>query len=580
MNHKDINLEINDYIIIKNKYIGKIYKIIWNGKGYIVKLINNDEYIDEHIKQYGYLGNLPLNGFMLVYSTNDFELVNSNNLIIFIKNILDNKHIDFKINNKIRHKLNGLKGGGGGEGEHEGEGEGEGKDEGESEGKGKDEGESEGKDEGTDEGEHEDEHEGEDENNNLQFPYIPEVKQEEVIDLVDNPYKPGEEKLEEYKIQDMGEDDYETYIRRMINKLFLNKSNPEVLYEEFNTPIIYVENKSNNVLDPDNINDIIKPELVKLLTQYLKMEMYYDFKETLMYRHLILDNSMDMIPLGKQFITNIKNLLFKMQNGIQLNDQFGAASRMIESINLFDFIEFKIVGEYIEMVNLNNNGSQRIITPNLVKELNYLNYMYNKPINYIDLSEIILKNKTAIDIEHTKIILQEALSILSLEYLISLQPKIEYLLWTICRLIICWYADTYLYNNIYKIKILINLYRARGDKEINKDIGVQPLIIILPNYGAYIAQQVLFRLSYFFGPYKKKVGWDGNIPTYFKDLDNLIYYAKGSTDFKKYLKLVKQKTNTSPISIPNADVNTNATNNNYDIIDTEFINTAKNPIEY
>jgi hypothetical protein len=143
----------------------------------------------------------------------------------------------------------------------------------------------------------------------------------------------------------------------------------------------------------------------------------------------------------------------------------------------------------------------------------------------------------------------ESLSILAQEYIICLQPRVEYLLWTLTRLILCWYSDPILNENIVKIKILINLYRARGIKDFNKEIGVQPVIKIIPRYGREPSLKILSYLSYYFFPYKN-VGWKGSSPSYFNKVDDLIYYTNGSIDLKRYIKHLLKTGNTviNPIS--------------------------------
>ena len=119
-----------------------------------------------------------------------------------------------------------------------------------------------------------------------------------------------------------------------------------------------------------------------------------------------------------------------------------------------------------------------------------------------------------------QITFDESLKILSQEYIIALQPKVEYLVWAIIRLILCWYSSDALNKNIYKIKILINLYRARGVKTFNKDNDVLPMIMILPNYGKESALKVISHINYFFFPYRK-LGLEESPPTYFNKVDNL-----------------------------------------------------------
>jgi hypothetical protein len=96
---------------------------------------------------------------------------------------------------------------------------------------------------------------------------------------------------------------------------------------------------------------------------------------------------------------------------------------------------------------------------------------------------------------------------------------------------------------------LINLYRARGIKEFNKEVGVQPVILVVPKYGKESALKVLSYLSYYFFPYKN-VGWKGSSPSYFNKVNELIYYTNGSIDLKKYIKYLLKSGNKliSPIS--------------------------------
>ena len=74
---------------------------------------------------------------------------------------------------------------------------------------------------------------------------------------------------------------------------------------------------------------------------------YYDFKNTLMYKHLIYDESIDTLSLGKEVIAKIKETLLKSQQYVESDD----GSKLLESTNLFDFLTFSIVGGYIEITN-------------------------------------------------------------------------------------------------------------------------------------------------------------------------------------------------------------------------------------
>jgi len=48
-------MKIGDYIIIKNKYVGKIIKFLWNNTNLIARLENYTDYIDPTLKNYNEL---------------------------------------------------------------------------------------------------------------------------------------------------------------------------------------------------------------------------------------------------------------------------------------------------------------------------------------------------------------------------------------------------------------------------------------------------------------------------------------------------------------------------------------------
>jgi hypothetical protein len=317
----------------------------------------------------------------------------------------------------------------------------------------------------------------------------------------------------------------------MMNKFFI--SNNLIKWEETFLYSTLSNNKSQYILGNENINEIIKPSFIILLEKYneINYEEYYNLNNSLMYNHLICDNEMDLLTLGKEYIIIIKNSLLQIQNSIV----FDNGEKLLDNTNLFDFLNFKIIGEYIEITNTNTNINTNIITTELIPNLNKLNFQYSKQIDFKILMSLILENKTIDKIISNKSIIDESLDILSQEYIICLQPKIEVLLWTISRLILCWYADTKLYNNIIKIKILINIFRSRGLKEYNKNNGILPIIQIIPKYGKKNAIKIMSNLSYFFFPYKN-LGLDINYPTSFKKIDNFMYYLNGSIEFKKYIK--------------------------------------------
>jgi hypothetical protein len=501
-------MQIGNYILIKNKYIGKIIKFLWNHTSIIVKLEGYTDYIDPTIKNYNLLENKKIEGYMLVTINNNIINLTDNLLENNIKSYAEsfdkisvkiqinfNKYIQ-SIQNKslniietnalnITENVNGL--------------------------------------------------------NNRE-------KNNASNKKPDNLLKISKNKINKYQKQDMKEDDYQKYIINMINNLFKDKKQ---LYEDlFLSSNLALYKKSVDYLGEDNINNILKPLLTQILEKYYSIneEEYYDLKNTLMYKHLIFDNEMDTLSLGKQLIIKIKEQMYDLQNKLRLDTEKPDIENFSEKTNLFDFIKFKIVGDYIELTNINNIDEEfRTITRDLIPNLSILQDEYGKKIDYSKLMNIILANKTPEDIIKNQDIIKEAIKILSQEYFICLQPKVELLLWTICRLLVCWYSDKHLYDRIYKVKILINLYRSRGLKEFNQDYDVLPIITVIPKYGKEEAIKVGSYLSYYFFVYKK-LGNDESEPTYFNKLDDLMYYTNGSLDIKKHVKFIlKSNKNTAKL---------------------------------
>ncbi len=474
MDHVHMQINIGDYILVDKKYLGTIHMRIWNGNGFIVKLINNPDYVDSMISQYKLLGDLPTNGFKVVTLSSEIELLRPDNLIDLIGEMLKDNSFILKLNEKISSNLETFK-----------------------------------------------------------KNYIGETAYQptELIGKI----QVTPQKLALYKIQDMNEDNYIEYIIKMLNNLFMTGVQPT--YEEINTSLLGLDIKVEDELGQDDVDLVIKPAMVSVLEKYepINMDQYYDYKNSLAFRHIILDDHVDTLSLGKEMIRTIRTLLFKIQEKIDTPD-----GKLINKTNLFGFIKFQIVGGYIEMVNRYTPEDFRVVTPEVLPGLKFFSGMYGHPIDYSMLTTLIFQNKTPQDIIINKDMLKEAVKIMSLEYLICFQPKVEFLLWTICRLVICWFSDKYLYENILKIKVMINLYRARGLKQFNKDIDVQPLIVIVPKYGKEITTKVMSHLSFYFFPYKR-LGWSESQPTYYNKIDDLMHYTNGSSEIKKYIRFVRGK---------------------------------------
>lgn len=366
-------------------------------------------------------------------------------------------------------------------------------------------------------------------------------EKERSVEKIDN--------IEKYREEDIKEDNYDLYIKNMIKNLFMNED--EIDYDEiFEEDKLYAKEAERlNILEEGQRVSVIKPSIKAVLEKFEKIDpsLYLDLTNTLLYKHIISDNKIDNVSFGIQLIKKIKNILINIQKSIKFED----GRSLLEEINLFAYIKFKIAGGYIIIENESYDlqNIKRTITRDIVPDLKLLESQYDQPINYKILSNVILKNKSTSELQKNKDIVIEALNILAQDYFICLQTRVEYLLWTLTRLILCWYSDPILNEHIFKIKILINLYRARGIKEFNREIGVQPVILIVPKYGRDSALKILSHLSYYFFPYKN-VGWKGSSPSYFNKVDDLIYYTNGSIDLKKYIKHLLKSGNKiiSPLS--------------------------------
>lgn len=196
---------------------------------------------------------------------------------------------------------------------------------------------------------------------------------------------------------------------------------------------------------------------------------------------------------------------------------------------------------FSDLIFLQNRGhiylTKAGIDPkNIVDEslitLTHLKEQYAKPINDAELVKLIRKHgKDSIAVEAQKL--------LALEYFICLQPEPRYLLFILKRLVSAWYADFELIYTITKIRILINQYRGRRDKEDNLKFGVLPIILIYLRYGPVSFNMAISKINYYFTNYVY-TGWTGNSPDYFTKLNDLIYYSNGSPDTKRFFEYLPE----------------------------------------
>jgi hypothetical protein len=228
----------------------------------------------------------------------------------------------------------------------------------------------------------------------------------------------------------------------------------------------------------------------------------------------IIDTKEDEIGEGNKIIAYLKGLLPKQ----------------------FDDLSFTVFNGYVHITRRGLNAND-IITEKLVPDLKYFKWQYGLPIDYDALKYLLFQNKFQHGIEQNVKEQQDAERIFSQEYLVSLQPEPQYQMWTLKRLLKMWYADDILEKNIRKIKILINQWRARGDKNFNVVNGVLPSIVIYPRYGKKSAKIVLEKVAHYFLLYQN-ISWQQSQPSYFIKVNNLVWYTNGNLDLKLYFKKV------------------------------------------
>lgn len=173
-------------------------------------------------------------------------------------------------------------------------------------------------------------------------------------------------------------------------------------------------------------------------------------------------------------------------------------------------------------------------------KLKHFNNEYGIPIRHNILKYLLFQNELQEQFDVDREIMNEAELLLSQEYIIALTPEPRYQIWTVLRLIKLWYGDVILQNNIRKIKILVNQWRARTDRPFNRKNGIKFSIGCYPRYGKASAQIVLKRLIYHFALYTEAIGWKSNPPSYFKMVNSLIQYSNCNQALKLYYRRMNE----------------------------------------
>jgi hypothetical protein len=319
------------------------------------------------------------------------------------------------------------------------------------------------------------------------------------------------------------------------NRLGLNEKEPKREKQEV-TQIRKMQNIENSkyfneqkidvyLTDKDSEFKPLPDKYIEILQKKLKSF------EDIDYINIIVNNSVA-----------IDNLITKKED---ISNEGSKISNWInESLKKDLFVDLNIT-IYNGYVYLTRTGlySGDVITRSLVPSLHYFTWQEGIPIDYQTLKYIMFQNEYQKELfvnQNQKI---EAEKIMSQENIIALQPKSEYQMWCVKKLLMIWYGDVDIQMNIRKIKILINQYRCDPDKDYNKKYGILPSIVIYPKYGRDNLIKVLSKIRYYFSMYVDddtatpiEIFWNKSEPTYFLRDNNLIYHTNGSTDIKLYLE--------------------------------------------
>ena len=513
-------MNIGDYIIVNNSKMGKI--VNKPDDNIVIKLDNNAKHINRVLEQYKHF--LPVNatnilGYEFVTKNDNVEQINHDNLQKFLTLELKNpafetfENLDYIFNKQYDTLKNAIS------------------------------------------------------SINQKYTYLTE---ENISQNITFSPKTNKNNLPLYQDEDKKEDNYEKYIQIMLERLFIDDEDSKTI-SGFNDKKLFVQQaEDEQVVVRGTKEKVIQPVMLDHLKQFLPIadNLKWDFSSSVLYKHITVNNN-DIHAIGQQMIYNIETLLLFLQKEMK----FVNGEPLLQDINIFDYLVFKISNGYVILENKLNmvEGKERVITPELVPNLKILANNYGLPINYKQLSQFVTQNAQTIDtLQNNRDIINEAMKIMAQEYVISMQPDVNILYWCLCRLIMAWYADPVLNSKIYKIKILINLFRSRGEKTFNKDEDIQPIISVYPYYGRGNAMEVASKLNYYFFAYKN-MGFSVNKPTFFEKFDDLMCYTNGSLELKKYVRYIMGK----GFNVDNGIMNKNFTTINFDNAGLLYENNAK-----
>ena len=156
----------------------------------------------------------------------------------------------------------------------------------------------------------------------------------------------------------------------------------------------------------------------------------------------------------------------------------------------------------------------------------------DRPINIRLLVSNFINNANTPIVNQLKL---ESLQLVGLEYFLCLQPEPRYQLFILKKLVLLWYSDPTLIENVLKIKVIINQWRCRRDQVENKKLGILPSIVIFTKYGLDSFNRVFQKLHYYFSNFIA-TGWKNNDPDYYEKHNDLIFSTNGSVEVKRMIE--------------------------------------------
>lgn len=356
-----------------------------------------------------------------------------------------------------------------------------------------------------------------------------------------------------------------------ITKEICVKNDEKILEKEDSIPSLFIDEDLLNRIFNDkvsvytryydmyqesfsNLNENAQSKIKELVVEILSNQEQVNVNHFLDLKNMVIFNDgnreQNLLFYGKMIIEKlIENLNefqsnLKSSNGeiITLKDNTNSNVNVMDVYGLFDFLEFKIVNEFVEITN-KNLEKKNVVTKELI-DLEYSSFginngeqIYDNKINYLMIASLFSSINEKITTFEKEIILQ-AKKILRLDFVIGFQPKLNLMVFILTRLILCWFGDSYLYENIYKIKVLIDF-----NKSVKNDENfITPLISLSPYYNKKEEYyKMIGYMSLYFFNFKNYGSSTNNKPTYFKAIDNegLLYCINVSPDMKRYIEILK-----------------------------------------